>query len=598
MSVQFIVDLKKHTSIQVNNDLFSEQYFLSNINFQKLTGKYISMSIDEDMISTWNSQAPILIKAQTGKGKNYFVINTLRIYAKKSKKEILYVSNRVALHEQQKKLLADAVDLPHWERTNLKFKTKFDNVTVITYQQLTSSIFESNVSFFSQFNYVVFDECHYFCSDAEFNLNTANTLERIPQLFSNAVRIYMSSTFDDVLEPIVSQERNNYTLDSPFRLDDHIIAYETDYDYGYLNCQFFSKTEPVIEQAKSSTDKWIFFVSSKKSGQKLLNDLGEDRAIFVHGNTRDNGSIAEKEVLECIEREGSFSCQFLITTKVLDNGVSFFNKSIKNIVVFVTDKITFLQEIGRIRNPESTINLFIEKASQAKMSHLRKKLQDNLDICTTVLDNESPNQFRKISEMLNYLIHTDNETSLLQIVPTDTGITIRSSWAARWSLSCQVKRLKTYNELYEKNEETAPMLYIAQWMNLALNNYIDLDEIYKDNSAKKLIMLLEDYANKGLIPIEADAKLTASVNWSKFYLDFIDLFEKAYPDATQRNRSIQREIQGYRAVNGRLQHIVSEKHVYNVTIQKKPYLGFLISKSPIDNVSAQPTTDDTYMNGI
>ena len=86
-----------------------------------------------EKISRMTYRFPVIISAQTGKGKNYFVTNTLREFARKCEKEILYISNRVALGYQQKKDLANAIGSPlkDWENREI-----FENVRVLTYQKL------------------------------------------------------------------------------------------------------------------------------------------------------------------------------------------------------------------------------------------------------------------------------------------------------------------------------------------------------------------------------------------------------------------------------------------------------------------------------
>ena len=61
--------------------------------------------------------------------------------------------------------------------------TRIDNVTIISYQSLAYKMVkreEGNNDFdFSQFKYVVFDECHFILADSEFNNITRYALAKI-----------------------------------------------------------------------------------------------------------------------------------------------------------------------------------------------------------------------------------------------------------------------------------------------------------------------------------------------------------------------------------------------------------------------------------
>ena len=51
--------------------------------------------------------------------------------------------------------------------------------------------------------------------------------------------------------------------------------------------------------------------------------------------------------------KNKFDSQILISTSVIDNGVSIIDKSVKNIVIISFDKISFLQKLGRKRLDEN-----------------------------------------------------------------------------------------------------------------------------------------------------------------------------------------------------------------------------------------------------
>ena len=75
--------------------------------------KHLSDFITVEEIRTWDTETPVLISAQTGKGKNHFIQHSLiRMVHNDNKKSILkndrilLLSNRVALNRQEKISLA------------------------------------------------------------------------------------------------------------------------------------------------------------------------------------------------------------------------------------------------------------------------------------------------------------------------------------------------------------------------------------------------------------------------------------------------------------------------------------------------------------
>ena len=194
--------------------------------------RYLS-DVLSDEIDTWSPEAPVIISAQTGSGKNHFILEALLpkiIEENPSQKNlILILNNRIALNRQTKRKLARLlVEFTH----NAKYITEiekyftnegvdhiyinFDVVTVCSYHQLYSRCNRPTRSVnapnfigsidISKFKYIVCDECHFFTSDATFNPDTGNILKEIVTQGQNAVRIYMSATPEVVVEAILREE--------------------------------------------------------------------------------------------------------------------------------------------------------------------------------------------------------------------------------------------------------------------------------------------------------------------------------------------------------------------------------------------------------
>lgn len=165
--------------------------------------QYVSEAVG-DTYKTWNRYTPIFIEAPTGSGKNTFVLNELAIHAKEQMQYILLISNRTALSQQQKQKLYNKYNSLPISRDDLRKIHRFDNILLYSYQEILPQL--PKLSEYS-IGYVVFDEAHFFLSDARFNCNTFIILQSLLNAFSHAVRIYMTATASQVL-PFIQHEES------------------------------------------------------------------------------------------------------------------------------------------------------------------------------------------------------------------------------------------------------------------------------------------------------------------------------------------------------------------------------------------------------
>ena len=214
---------------------FREKESFGQIKFNfhfKDQARYLSDVLSNE-IDTWRPEAPVIISAQTGSGKNHFILETLLpklIEENRGQKDLtLILSNRIALNRQTKHKLAKLlVEFTHDSKYITEMEKYFTNegvdhiyinfdvVTVCSYHQLYNRCNRSTRSVnapnfigsidISKFKYIVCDECHFFTSDATFNPDTGNILKEIVTQGQNAVRIYMSATPEVVVEAILREE--------------------------------------------------------------------------------------------------------------------------------------------------------------------------------------------------------------------------------------------------------------------------------------------------------------------------------------------------------------------------------------------------------
>lgn len=416
----------------------------------KCDQKYVSDGIGESY-KNWSSNTPILISAQTGSGKNEFIKTTLLKDIKESDSEILILVNRTAVNRQQKRIFAKAIDeqLPaDYTDRELDGRETFGRVTIKTYQKLIQEM-EENIK--EDYKYVVLDECHFFTSDALFNCETYRLLKHIRMRFKNSIRIYMTATPDEVFGHIIESEKKLPILERTNRIANplasrlcptEIYCYEFERNYNYINPCYFDSKHEIINKINNdkSDEKWLIFVSSKKKGLEIANELGS-KAVYVDASSKyldgDNEAtrtlsalnytdylkeyieynkdknIKIEDAIESLKsyiytllksvkqydkiayaeliKNQKFENKVLVATSVLDNGVNFKDVLLKNIVIMTSDKTSFLQMLGRKRIEDGNkVNMYIQKRKSDHFNGRLKLINQKLSAYYSSLGKKKP----------------------------------------------------------------------------------------------------------------------------------------------------------------------------------------------------------------
>lgn len=561
--------------------------------------KKVSEIIGEEWKS-WNYNNPIYIFTPTGSGKNTFIKNNLV----SSSTKILLISNRIALNIQMKKELINSVmdnetltkQVIDWgkqefsklyneqpyskvEELWLKETKKFENLHICNYQGLLSFIKDYNENIDILYDYIVCDEAHFFCSDAEFNVDTGNILKAIHERFPRSKRIYMTATPDRVFEHIF--EKNN-----PHKQ----IVYGSKADYSYVLPNIIDDIQKLCELIinDKSNEKWLIFVNSKKTGEELVkiinaamanNNLDKDKkkedlneelekaaegdynekelkllmkkigafvnkkdknvcATFIYAGKENIGT--DKESLDeymhkLVNRQG-FEEKVLITTPVLDNGFSFSDELIKNIVIMNLDKVAFLQMLGRRRvKADEKINLFLVKPSENHVSGVITRLEEKI----AAINLMKYNNYEKIEE--NYYNGTVNDfAKIVGLIKIRQGKYVYNELAEEQiseKLDFYEKILANKDDPYWANKEQ------LKW----LGKYQDGDSVeqYRFGAPQEeLIKFLDSHIDEEILANEttADKKmddLKARINNGEIlskYIQFLYEFRTKY-DVAYRSDS-------------------------------------------------------------
>ena len=166
-----------------------------------------------------NKDALVIMKAPTGCGKSHFILNELLNYAMQQGRRILYLVNRTILKDQLiKKCNEQVAEL------------------CIRYGQIKGNPIES-------YYYVVYDECHYFYADADFNPGTEISYVYLTQSFRHVVQIFMSATIENMEEKI----KKDLTYTGGFKL--HLKPFKKyEMDVFVFYCSVFSLISLFIQK--------------------------------------------------------------------------------------------------------------------------------------------------------------------------------------------------------------------------------------------------------------------------------------------------------------------------------------------------------------
>ena len=349
---------------------------------------YLTDKIGEDY-KTWKPEDVILITAPTGTGKSYFVQRELlKWIITEGKGKILYLVNRKILKNQLKEELNDVLysmrDELFEKGINLVNLERY--IIYETYQHIEMLISENRWREIYELtglcSIVVYDECHYFYTDSSFNPKTELSYNCIRQLFDRKIQIYMSATMEVMKERIrrdclvnnvmpYMQPNGLYSL-TRIKGDNNIIGkYDIEKQYDYVNTHLINDVSDLTVKMKDSVKdnkqhNWLIFIDSIEKGRKLKKELIEkgihkDDIVIIDANYK-RDEEAEENVNEIVNNK-LMKSKIIISTSVMDNGISIHDDKLKSIVIMADMKETFIQMLGRKREKlkEESIDIYLLK---------------------------------------------------------------------------------------------------------------------------------------------------------------------------------------------------------------------------------------------
>lgn len=447
---------------------------------------------DEQEEKRWDMSTkfpqPILINAPTGAGKTTFILDELVPFAQKRGRSILLLSNRHALNMQTRDILSKSVDSPAFSSNAIGAISGYDNLVVETYQSIDKTISklksDSAQKKFS-LGYIVLDEIHFLASDALFNAQTSYIFTRILDTFPTCQRIYLSATPEEVKDIIAYEEyrlyhcyihRNEYgpvlALGNPIK---DISEYRFQPDYSYIKLNFCDGLNDLIPKIKASDGKWLIFVSKKSNGQDFADTLRKMgiEVFYVDADKRSTDSEISRKLRIMIQYE-KFKEKVLISTSLLDNGISFHDSKLENIVVDSVDPIQVKQMIGRKRRDKDknqSVNVYIVKHTQER---IQKYLQD-VRRKARLLEHYRDDPSKFIRE--EYPILSEAEHKLFEPVtnPHSDRFRLHVNGYAQYKLDCQMRNYEYLDGLLEMEGESAFEREVAGWFGIEDGNWTNVD---------------------------------------------------------------------------------------------------------------------------
>ena len=329
-----------------------------------------------DEIGGWDCRYPVLIDAPTGLGKTTFVYEELLPRAINKGKNILLISNRIALSVQQKLKILQLTNSPlqgMLTDKGIQAQEHFGSVAVTTYHRLISFLSdEDNRKWCDKLEYVVADEAHFFTSDSLFNNSCDTILKQITSRFCRAIRIYLTATPWDVIHRLAEAEQENYRnfedtfaaprnrmyMEKRFMLH---YCFERNYDHCDLKFfQDFSELVPLINE--NSAEKWLIFIDNKEAAADLKKELHVPTVYL------DSSRKGIQEWSELLLNE-KFEAKVLISTSVLDCGINICDPELKNIVIVSDNRTSIMQMAGRKRCEKGeSITVWVQELSGQKIA--------------------------------------------------------------------------------------------------------------------------------------------------------------------------------------------------------------------------------------
>lgn len=178
------------------------------------------------------------------------------------------------------------------------------------------------------FDFLIFDECHYFFRDSSFNENT-DKIFKYALNHSNQIKIFASATPQPLFYSAL-KFKYKYNLPTNYSYIEKIV--------------FYNDTSEIVDTIIKSDSKTLFFFSDVVKAFNFKNEYKEmTRFVCSRGNPL--YPFSDKDTVKDIIDTSTFNGKILATTSTLDNGINIIDKDVKNVVIDFSDPVNIIQTL-------------------------------------------------------------------------------------------------------------------------------------------------------------------------------------------------------------------------------------------------------------
>ena len=370
--------------------------------------KYISDKIGYEFVD-WDRKK-VILNTQTGTGKTTFVVKQLLPYYKETGRKVLLLCNRTLLREQ---FFYDLVK----SNDNID---DYSHVVLESYQGLYETFVSSREvgEYLRQFDVVIMDEFHFFISDAEFNGTTYILWKYLLMCFQEKTMILISATTNE-LQPLLDDLN---TVQAAQWTKTKVVTYNMPTDYSYLQPCLVNSWEDVAFRIATSPEKAVVFIDDKSKASELAELLIKNGVKKTDIELLSSEVVHDKKqpsIVKELAMASKLPCKVLITTSVLDNGVSI-KDNVGMLVIQTESPTSFIQMLGRVRmtNQGDDLKLVFVKQNPAYYEEKQKRYEKILKMSQDAIhsfNTDSGFVFKINHAMWKKPLPTDGDISATEI---------------------------------------------------------------------------------------------------------------------------------------------------------------------------------------
>ena len=312
--------------------------------------QYISDTVGNDYKS-WGKNEKVFIFAQTGRGKTRFIMEEAAPYWLECGYKVLILVNRRSLLKQYV-----------YEKA-LKYEQYEPDIHIKTYQEFAGRFKNENTrgwkNAFYEYNVVVLDEVHFFVSDSDFNPADTYIMWQAILHSYGQLMIFMSATPEELRPFLEEYEKHNKVYFQALGVcresRNKFREYQLDANYDYIRPEIIEDRETMLNLIAKSKKKTVIFLDDIEQGKEIrdeIKSIAENKSIVCwDANSLEENQEAD-QIMKTLCMANKLECDVLITTSVLDNGVSIHDEDVENIVIFAISRTSFLQMLGRVRTED------------------------------------------------------------------------------------------------------------------------------------------------------------------------------------------------------------------------------------------------------